>query len=111
MKIANVKVTPMRLGPRGADKWMGFMWSCLVEVQTDNGLTGIGEAWAGGGGNEEGVIGIRAFIEKGFKPLLLGEDPTNYRSLWDKMHAYSWYTEGGIGMCALGGVDMALMDL
>jgi D-galactarolactone cycloisomerase len=27
------------------------------------------------------------------------------------MHAYNWYADTGIGMCALSGVDMALVDL
>jgi len=103
MKIVDIRVTPLRLMPQEAGRE-----SCLVEVETDKGLTGTGEAWAGG---LEATIGVKAFIEKGYKPLLLGEDPTDYRSLWDKMQSYSWLAETGIGMSALSGVDMALVDL
>lgn len=115
MKIVDVKVTPIPIGriearmlETGEFEHWAVMGSCLVEVETDEGVTGIGEAWAGG---PEIFIGIKAFIEKGYKSVLLGEDPINYRSLWDKMHTYSWYADTGIGMCALSGVDMALMDL
>ena len=40
----------------------------LVEIETDNGLVGIGEAGIGGG------VTATA-IEKSLKPLLVGEDP------------------------------------
>ena len=118
MEIVDVRVTPLRLGleqikETEAYKHRPHPWgwnSCLVEVETDEGLTGIGEACAGGKMGDV-TIGVKAFIEKGYRSVLLGEDPTNYRHLWQKMHNYSWYTETGVGMSALSGVDMALVDL
>ncbi|NVM54364.1 MAG: mandelate racemase/muconate lactonizing enzyme family protein [Candidatus Helarchaeota archaeon] len=84
--------------------------SCLVEVQTNKGLTGIGEAFGGGTNGEFGVA-VKEIIENGYKSVILGEDPTDFRYLWDKMHNYSWFADTGVGMAALSGVDIALVDL
>jgi len=109
VEITNVKVTGLNL-PK--ERRLGLLgWgSCLVEVETNEGVTGIGESCAGGRMGEANVA-VKAYIEKGYKPLLLGEDPTNYRYLWEKMHSSSWYAGTGIGMSALSGVDIALVDL
>src|SRR5665213_3238021 len=47
----------------------------LVEVETDDGTIGIGEAGPGGGVTA-------TCIEKDLKPLLLGEDPLMIEALW-----------------------------
>ncbi|MGA2971732.1 MAG: mandelate racemase/muconate lactonizing enzyme family protein [Candidatus Bathyarchaeia archaeon] len=114
VKIVDMKATPILLKAETVKLPTGQLYpaggTCLVEIKTDAGLTGIGESDAGGPWGEA-FIAVKAFIEKAFKPLILGEDPTNYRSLWDKIHDYSWYVDTGIGMSALSGVDMALLDL
>ena len=43
----------------------------LVEVETDNGLVGIGEAGSAGGP----LVSTQVVVEHELKPLLLGEDP------------------------------------
>src|SRR3981081_1360601 len=52
----------------------------LVEIETDNGIVGIGEAGVGGGGTA-------SVIEKVLAPLLRGEDPLMIEHLWEKMFA------------------------
>jgi L-alanine-DL-glutamate epimerase-like enolase superfamily enzyme len=116
MKIIDVKATPLLIetteaGRSTTSQRHPMMGGCLVEVKTDDGLIGIGESDVPPSHAGEFFIGVKALIEKGFKSLLLGEDPTNYRSLWDKMHDYSWLCKSGIGMSALSGVDTALVDL
>lgn len=116
MKIVDIKATPLLLKSVKKERLAtGQLYpslgTCLVEVKTEDGLTGIGEACASAGPSGEAYMGVMAFIEKGFKPLLLGKDPTNYRSLWDEMYNSSWYVHTGIGLSALSGVDMALIDL
>ena len=114
MKIVDIKATPIVVAAEAVRLATGQFYpaagTCLVEIETDEGLTGIGEACADGPWGEA-FIGVKAFIEKGYRSLLIGEDPTNFRMLWDKMHDYSWYADAGIGMSALSGVDMALVDL
>jgi len=104
MKIVDIEATPIRVIPsRGRI-------NLLVEVKTDEGLTGIGEAEAGRKPGEI-AMGMKSLIEKGYRQVLLGEDPRDHRYLYEKMLNYTWYSETGMGMCALAGVDMALIDL
>ena len=50
----------------------------LVEIETDNGIVGIGEAGIGGGVTA-------TVIERSLKPLLVGQDPLLIEHLWQKM--------------------------
>jgi D-galactarolactone cycloisomerase len=90
----------------------------IVVVETDEGITGYGEA--------KGVPQVmKAIVEHELKPLLVGEDPTRVQYLWDKMvngsrsglSAYygrtmpSHSTGSGEVMCAISGVDVALWDV
>lgn len=98
MKISEVKATVLNRHKTPM--------SCLVEVETDTGITGIGEAYGG-----TLSIAVKVFIETAYRNLLLGEDPTNFRMLWDKMHNCHWFSDTGVGMAALSGVDTALVDV
>jgi L-alanine-DL-glutamate epimerase-like enolase superfamily enzyme len=77
----------------------------LVEVETDDGTVGIGEAGPGGGTTA-------TCIEKDLKPLLLGEDPLMIEALWQKMFVRTrQYGRRGIVMNAISGIDIALWDI
>lgn len=86
----------------------------LVEVESTDGLVGVGESWV----NHPSWAGAerRATLVEGIAPLLLGEDATKITSLHTKIlqrlsgAARQW---GGMGplMQALSGVDIALWDL
>lgn len=84
MKITNIR--PLRLyAPIPPEKQVqtrtGIRRSrsgLLVEVQTNEGLTGIGSC-SGGSGPV-----IEVIIEKVLKPVLIGKDPTNIEDLWDE---------------------------
>lgn len=86
----------------------------LVEVESTDGLVGVGESWI----NHPPWAGTerRATIVEGIAPLLLGEDAAKITSLHTKVLqrlsgvARQW---GGMGplMQALSGVDIALWDL
>jgi L-alanine-DL-glutamate epimerase-like enolase superfamily enzyme len=44
--------------------------------------------------------------------MLLGEDPLHPEALWDKMYTGSFMTgRRGLGICAIGALDMALWDI
>ena len=79
----------------------------FVSVVTDEGLTGLGEAWYG-----LPVEPVESVIRNTLAPLLIGEDPGRIEFLWHKMyrHAYRYGTEG-IVLCGLSGIDLALWDL
>ena len=77
----------------------------LVEVETDDGTVGIGEAGVGGGVTA-------TCIEKDLKPLLVGEDPLMIEGLWQKMFVRTrQYGRRGIVMNAISGIDIALWDV
>ena len=88
----------------------------LVRIETDEGISGIGESWTNfpHWSFEE----RRATILKGLRPLLLDEDPRAVSFLWDKMHrglmrsgaGLQWGAEGPL-MQAISGVDIALWDI
>ncbi len=85
----------------------------VVEIHTDEGLTGIGESdvnpWIG-----------RACIEApgthtmglGLREMLIGENPLDVERLWDKMYIGSAMNgRRGAVIHAMGAIDIALHDL
>ena len=79
----------------------------LVQVETDEGVSGIGSA----SGNGEL---IEVIVAKVLKPLLIGMDPTEIDEIWDKAYFRGGHKEfgtRGIGVVALSGVDVALWDI
>lgn len=95
----------------------------LVEVQTNTGLMGYGEAKAAVGSSGS-CASLVACIEHELRPLLLDQDPRQITRLWERMYngSRAHYGEArgrsfpvlgrrGLTVAALGGVDMALWDL
>src|SRR5690242_13113053 len=77
----------------------------LVEIETDTGIVGIGEAGIGGGATAD-------VIAKSLKPLLVGEDPLLIEGLWQKMFARTrQFGRRGLVMQAMSGIDIALWDI
>src|SRR6266849_4811375 len=77
----------------------------LVEIETDEGIVGIGEAGVGGGGTA-------TVIEKDLAPMLVGEDPLLIEYLWQRMFARTrQYGRRGLVMQAISGIDIALWDI
>lgn len=79
----------------------------LVQVETDDGISGIGSC----SGNGEL---IEVIVAKVLKPLLIGMDPTAIDEIWDKAYVRGGHKEfgtRGIGVVALSGIDIALWDI
>ena len=70
----------------------------IVTVETDQGLTGIGE-----GGSKDTVEQAGA--------MLIGEDPSRIERLWQLMFRGYFYPAGREKLHALGALDLALWDL
>ena len=80
----------------------------LVEVETDTGLVGLGEAAHFGGP----LVSTATVIEQELRPHLLGQDPREIERLWELMHRRAYkHARGGIVIAAISGVDIALWDL
>ncbi len=96
---------------------------CLVEIDTDVGITGLGEAKAAVG-NLGNYAAIVTLIQEEFAPLLVGRDPRDITGAWDLLYngsrAHYAIREGrtfptigrrGITLSAVSGVDIALWDI
>jgi L-rhamnonate dehydratase len=89
-------------------RWFGpfsqLAGSILVQIRTQQGLTGYG---LGGGGGAAVYV-----IEKHLQDLLLGANPSNIELLWDQMFASSsFYGRRGLPVMAMSGIDLALWDI
>lgn len=81
----------------------------IVEVITDEGVSGWGEALCHG---LQPPHIAAAFIEHVFKPILLGRNPFDVEVLWEEMYNTTRpYGQGGSAVNAISGVDIALWDV
>jgi L-alanine-DL-glutamate epimerase-like enolase superfamily enzyme len=80
-----------------------FPWT-LVTVETDAGVTGIGEAYPS--------PGVHEVITDYLRPVLLGQPPTDVTRLYHLMRESlsGRGSQGGIGTIAISGVEIALWD-
>lgn len=76
----------------------------LVAIETDDGVTGIGEAQADIGFFGNTVEGVRFAIDDYVGPHLIGQDP------FDREHLLAMIDFRG-NSCARSGIDLALHDL
>ncbi len=80
----------------------------LVEVKTDEGITGWGECF--GPGNI--ALANKFIVEKVIQPLVIGEDPLNKEHIWQKVYNLLRDSgQKGMPIQALSGVDIALWDI
>jgi len=113
MKIAEIKTYPLqcRLEQPFAfsQGWVTKRSATLVEIITDEGLVGWGEAF--NQGLEPPQISAAA-IEHALKPLVIGTNPLETEVLWHKMyHATRDFGRKGTIMAAISAVDIALWDI
>ena len=80
----------------------------LVEVQTDEDVTGWGECF--GPGNI--AIGNKGIVETVIQPIVLGMDPMDRDVIWHKVYnLLRDHGQKGMPMQSLSGVDIALWDI
>jgi len=77
----------------------------LVEIFTDAGLVGLGNAALS-------PLVTKSCIDTYLKPLLIGADPWDIEFLWQQMYRRTMaFGRKGVGMVAISAVDIALWDL
>jgi Mandelate racemase / muconate lactonizing enzyme, N-terminal domain len=79
----------------------------VVEVVTDEGVTGWGESLCHGLQPPEVAA---SFVEFCYKPMLVGRDPFDAEVLWEELYNRTRPFGGGAAVNALSGVDIALWD-
>jgi L-alanine-DL-glutamate epimerase-like enolase superfamily enzyme len=77
----------------------------LVEIFTDAGLVGLGDAALS-------PLVTKTCIDTYLRPLLLGADPWDTEYLWQQMYRRTMaFGRKGVAMAAISAVDIALWDL
>ncbi len=78
--------------------------ACLVEIETDAGITGWGECL--------GPTAVNAAIVQAMTPALIGRDPLMIEPIWFDLYA-AWRDQGqrGATVTAQSGIDIALWDI
>ena len=113
MKIAEIRVhvlkSPLTEPFAFSQGWVRQRSATIVEVLTDAGHIGWGEAFAQG--LEPPEIAAAA-IEHALKPQVIGADPLDTEVLWHRMyHATRDYGRKGSVVAAISAVDIALWDI
>ncbi len=79
--------------------------SCVVEVETDAGVTGWGECYGPAAVN-------KALIETQYAPRVVGRDPFDVEVVWEDLYnRIKDYGAQGFSITALSGIDIALWDV
>jgi len=108
LKITDVKVKHLRVPQKSRSAAPDVV---LVGVETDEGITGIGEACALSE-KGEAALAVKDVVEVGLRPYLVGENPLEIGRIWEKLYGYSeWYGRRGIAIYALSCLDVALWDI
>ena len=80
----------------------------LVEVETDEGLTGWGECFGPG----PVALANKAIVEQVLAPMVLGRDPLAREAIWaDCYNMMRDHGQKGMPIQALSGLDIALWDI
>ena len=112
MKIISIKSHVLRYE---LDKELGYSQQYykhrtahLVEVETDEGITGWGECF--GPGNI--ALANKYIVEKVIQPLIKGDDPLKKEYIWHKVYNLLRDSgQKGMPIQALSGIDIALWDI
>lgn len=109
MKITNIDVAIVSVPLEKPEAWrFGRAWgitNVIVEVETDAGLVGLGEA--------PGNPAVRVIAEaiRSMSELLVGRDPRRVTAALRFLRARGWHHYQYIGNTAAGALEMALWDI
>jgi galactonate dehydratase len=101
MKIIEVKVYRVSVGGRNP---------VLVQVFTDAGLSGVGEAAVAYG---TGAPAAAAMVKELAETFVLGKDPFDIEALWGEMYDHTFWAKGGgsIIFAGISAIEQALWDV
>ena len=111
MKIREVEVIAVSIPHPEGHRWVKGELSArgwdqvIVRVHTDEGITGIGEAY-----HLKNPRAVIAAVQYSIRPLLIGMDPFDTDRIWYRLFLRTLQL-GPAGVAALSGVDTALWDI
>ena len=109
MRITAIRATPVAVPFRTDELWAyggrrGLV-SILVEVDTDEGITGLGEAAAYPSAD------IVLAVLKSLDALVLGEDPTRIERIVNRIDVIGTWHHVNATSPAIGAIEMACWDI
>jgi galactonate dehydratase len=104
MKITDIHCRVM--GITASDQVTARRNWVFVFIETDVGITGVGEATT-----EWHELAVVTMVNEHFRPALLGQDPTQVEKLWQLMFRRYWWRGGVVETSAISGIDQALWDI
>ena len=111
MKIVGVKVLEFRRRLDGRSWNPTFRWherrAPLLVIETDAGLTGVGEAWS----PQPRIALVLDDLANRCAPMLLGRDPLAHASIVTQFEARAASSEAWVAAAAASAIDIALWDL
>ena len=96
MKITAIKGFPVKVGHRN---------QFIVKVETDDGVSGVGE-----GGISGRELAMQGMLEH-FARFLVGEDPRRIEHIWQTCYRGAYFEGGKIVAATLSAIDIALWDI
>jgi galactonate dehydratase len=96
MKITNIEALPV---------WGGGRNFFFVVVDTDEGISGVGE-----GGITGRELAAASVVEH-YKPILIGQDPRRIEHIWQLLFRGGFFPAGRIAASVISAIDVALWDI
>jgi galactonate dehydratase len=96
MKITSVDALVVDVGSRN---WL------FVVVETDEGLSGVGEGSLPGHPRA-----VAAAVEE-YREYVVGEDPARIQHLWQVMYRQPFFRSGAVTLSAMSAIEQALWDI
>jgi len=96
--LPGMKITRVRYYHTKTSRPVFNQSSHIVTVETDQGITGIGE-----GGTRDPIVQLAG--------LIIGENPSRIEHLWQLMYRHYFYPPGREKIHAQGAIDLALWDI
>ena len=112
MRIAQVRVTPIAVPYRTPERWADGIRpginNVVIELTTDTGLVGLGEATCGSGNSADPTCAVLA----SFAEYLVGQDPLRINHHAQRFYALArWRLWRSFTNTALAAIEMALWDI
>jgi mannonate dehydratase len=77
-----------------------------LKIETDEGLTGIGDATLNGR-----ELSVASYLTDHVIPCLIGRDPHQVEDIWQYLYRGAYWRRGPVTMSAIAAVDTALWDI
>lgn len=107
MRITSVEVFDCNV--REKDPALSYFNPILIRINTDEGVSGIGEAGLAYGSGSNAAVGII----KDLAPRLIGKDPMRIESIWEDFYRGTFWGMGGgpVFYAGMSAIDIALWDI